>query len=107
MRLCCGVALLVFLALPACATAPLPSKAAFSDQILAPLAEKRAADMIEQWKADARLRVVKNAGGWNLDLLSLGADYLVPGSGTVLRSLKGDPQTQLNEYLAWLEARRL
>ena len=108
MRLRCGVARFGVLLLIACsAPPPLPSRAAFSEQIIAPLAEKRAGEMIEAWKADARLRVARNAvAGWNVDVLSLGSDYLALGTGAVLSSLNVNPNQQLEEYVAWLETRR-
>jgi hypothetical protein len=110
MRVCCVLAVLVVFSLAGCATAPpLPSRAAFSEQILDPLADKRAGEMLDAWKADARLRAAQAQGnGSPLDLIALAADVLqvFPGAGSALRALKGNPEAKLNEYEKWLDTRR-
>ena len=45
----------------ACAmTAPLPSKASFSEQVLEPLAEKRTNEIMDQWQANLRLYLTQH-----------------------------------------------
>ena len=58
--------------LPACATAPLPSKASFSEQVLAPIARAQANEIIDELKAKAM-----QSNGKLGSLIYRGSDWLV------------------------------
>ena len=102
---------LSFLVFSSCATvpppSPPPSRSEFQETIIEPLAAKRAGEIIEFHQAQARLEAAKAKGNaWIANLLSRGVDIKFPGAGPFLRSLQGNPQTKLDQYLAWLETRR-
>jgi len=118
MRL--GTAVLaVALFLPACATTPLPSKAAFSEQILDPLAAKFTDETLQNGRAAVGVYIVKwkkeNQRGSSVPLLSTIGGLLgnAPGAaigatlGHALDSApKDDPDAMQAAAFAWLETRR-
>lgn len=122
MRLRLAIALVSFFALVGCATAPLPSKAAFSEQVLDPLAAKHTDERftVEQARsthAAQKWKLEHPQGGGSLAPLIGGiiGSYMAPGVGTGIGTALGqvfadssrvDADAVLAEYLARLETRR-
>lgn len=103
-----------------CATTPLPSKAAFSEQVLDPLAASFADEVVSTTKANAVYIVAKwkkeHPPGADLSsLIGSLLGHVLPGlggmiSGSLGQSLskagQGDPDAALAESLAWIDTRR-
>jgi hypothetical protein len=85
-------------------TATIPSKAAFSEQVLHPLAKQMASEIIEHKKATVRLAETKNPD----DQAILGAiSGAVPMLGVLFGATEEHEKAALERQLAWLDSRRL
>lgn len=83
---------------------PVPSKAAFSEQVLYPLAKQTAHDIIEHKKATSRLDDMRNPD----DQAILGAiGGAVPMLGVLFGATDEHDRATLERNLAWLDSRRL
>lgn len=104
---------LALLVLPACATAPsstdsLPSRAAFSEQVLQPLAQQTARTILDEWKTKAR-KEASLSGGVIQDALSTAIKETCPtpmkGLCAALGELLlGNPTKQYERYVALLDS---
>lgn len=109
MRLRIAIALVAVLALSGCATAPpLPSRAAFSEQVIEPLADKKTDERLQYEKARARQDHVsgKTWLEWavfrGLDRAAL-SNGLPPAGSFLERFVDASPEKQYQETLAWLD----
>ncbi|MBI5853748.1 MAG: hypothetical protein HZB35_00620 [Nitrospirae bacterium] len=83
---------------------PVPSKAAFSEQVLYPLAKQTAHEIIEHKKATYRLDEMRNPD----DQAILGAiGGAVPMLGVLFGATDEHDRATLERNLAWLDSRRL
>jgi hypothetical protein len=82
----------------------LPSKAAFSEEVLHPLAKQTANEIIEHKKATIRLSETKDPK----DQAILGAiSGAVPMLGVLFGATEEHDKASLERQLAWLDSRRL
>ena len=82
----------------------MPSKAAFSEQVLHPLAKQTAHEIIEHKKTTIRLAETKDPN----DQALLGAiSSAVPMFGALLGATEEHGKANLERQLAWLDSRRL
>lgn len=127
MRLGTAALILPLFLAPGCATtptAPLPSKAAFTEQVLEPLAAKQAGEHIKHAQANAVHLTAKwkkehpPGGGIGSLIAGLVGGSVASGLGippplgaaagqALAGSLRDDPDAALAEMLAWAETRRL
>ncbi len=107
-----------------CATTSLQSRAAFSEQVVAPLADQRTAEIIADRQTQARSTLARREAARQRDgttesfVTALGAISGVPGHPwTSLQSTKGSRQAgrqtisqqeaaELEQFIAWTETRR-
>jgi hypothetical protein len=86
------------------AAGPVPSKAAFSEQVLHPLAKQTANEIIDHKKASIRLDDTKDPN----DQAILGAiSGAVPMLGVLFGATEEHDKATLERNLAWLDSRRL
>lgn len=83
---------------------PVPSKAAFSEQVLQPLAKQTSHEIIEHKKATIRFAETKDPN----DQAILGAiSGAVPMLGVLFGATEEHDKASLERQLAWLDSRRL